>query len=92
MTLKQLNYVVTVAEVKNITEAAKRLFIAQPSLTSAIREIENEFDITIFTRSNKGIEITTEGDEFLGYAKMIGVNSQQHLKHLGRIRGQCYSK
>ena len=65
MTLKQLRYVVEVAETGNITEAAKKLFIAQPSLTSAIRELENEYNITIFMRSNKGIEITPEGDEFL---------------------------
>ena len=71
MTLKQLRYVVEVAEIGNITEAAKRLFIAQPSLTSAIRELENEYHITIFNRSNKGIEITPEGDEFLGYARQV---------------------
>ena len=71
MTLKQLRYVVEVAEIGNITEAAKRLFIAQPSLTSAIRELENEYHITIFNRFNKGIEITPEGDEFLGYARQV---------------------
>lgn len=52
-------------------KAAKKLFIAQPSLTAAIRELENEYNITIFTRSKKGIEITTEGDEFLGYARQV---------------------
>ena len=71
MTLKQLRYVVEVADTGNITEAAKKLFIAQPSLTSAIRELENEYNLTIFYRSNKGIEITPEGDEFLGYARQI---------------------
>ncbi len=49
MTLKQLQYIVTVAEEGNITNAAKKLFIAQPSLTSAIRELENEYNITIFS-------------------------------------------
>ncbi len=71
MTLKQLKYVITVADTGNITEAAKALFIAQPSLTSAIHELEKEYQITIFTRSNKGIQITPEGDEFLGYARQI---------------------
>ena len=71
MTLKQLHYVVTVAETGNITEAARKLFIAQPSLTSAIRELENEYHISIFNRSKKGIEITSEGDEFLGYARQV---------------------
>ena len=54
MTLKQLQYIVTVAEEGNITSAAKRLFISQPSLTSAIHELEKEYNITIFIRSNKG--------------------------------------
>ena len=71
MTLKQLQYVVTVAEEGNITGAAKRLYIAQPSLTAAIHELENEFGITIFIRSNKGIKLTSEGEEFLGYARQV---------------------
>lgn len=71
MTLKQLRYIVTVADTGNITEAAAKLFIAQPSLTSAIRELENEYGITIFDRSNRGVEITAEGEEFLGYARQI---------------------
>jgi DNA-binding transcriptional LysR family regulator len=71
MTLKQLKYVVTVAETGSITEAAKQLFISQPSLTAAIKELEQEFGITIFHRSNKGIEQTPEGDEFLGYARQL---------------------
>ncbi|WP_029324442.1 LysR family transcriptional regulator [Butyrivibrio sp. AE3004] len=71
MTLKQLQYAITVAETGNITEAARKLFIAQPSLTSAIHELEKEYGITIFSRSNKGIEMTSEGDEFLGYARQV---------------------
>ncbi len=71
MTLKQLYYVVTVAETGNITEAAAKLFLSQPSLTSAIRELENEYGITIFTRSKKGTEITKDGEEFLGYARQV---------------------
>ena len=71
MTLKQLSYAVAVAETGSFTEAAAKLFIAQPSLTSAIRELEKEYGITIFIRSNKGIELTPEGDEFLGYARQV---------------------
>ena len=55
----------------NITEAAKRLFIAQPSLTASIHELEKEYGITIFIRSSKGVEVTPEGDEFLGYARQV---------------------
>ncbi|SEF76742.1 DNA-binding transcriptional regulator, LysR family [Eubacterium ruminantium] len=71
MTLKQLQYAVTVADTGNITEAAKKLFIAQPSLTASIHELEKEYGITIFYRSNKGIELTPDGDEFLGYARQV---------------------
>ena len=71
MTLKQLKYAVTVAETGNITEAAKKLFIAQPSLTAAIAEIEKEYNIKIFSRNKRGIEVTSDGEEFLGYARQV---------------------
>ncbi len=71
MTLQQLKYIVTVAEKGTISEAAKELFISQPSLTNAIKELEKELQITIFHRTNKGIIISNEGDEFLGYARQI---------------------
>ena len=71
MTLQQIKYIVTVAETGNITEAAKRLFISQPSLTNAVRELENEMQVTIFNRTNKGVAVTNEGDVFLSYARQI---------------------
>lgn len=71
MTLQQLKYIVTVAETGNITEAAKRLFISQPSLTNAIRELEKEMQITVFHRTNKGVAVSNEGDEFLSYARQV---------------------
>lgn len=52
MTLSQLKYVITVAEEKSMNEAAKKLFISQPSLSSAIKEIEEEIGINVFKRSN----------------------------------------
>lgn len=71
MTLKQLRYIVEVADTGNITEAAKKLYIAQPSLTASIQELEKEYGITIFERGKKGIRLTQEGDEFLGYARQV---------------------
>ena len=71
MTLKQLRYIVTVTDTGNITEAAGKLYIAQPSLTASIQELEKEYGITIFERSKKGIRLTPEGDEFLGYARQV---------------------
>ena len=71
MTLQQLKYIVTVAETGNITEAAKQLFISQPSLTNAIRELEKEMQVTIFNRTNKGVVISNEGEIFLSYARQV---------------------
>ena len=71
MTLQQLKYVVEVAERGSITEAAKALFIAQPSLSAAVRELEEEAGITIFLRTNRGVVLSREGDEFLGYARQV---------------------
>ncbi len=71
MTLQQLKYAVAVADTRNITEASRRVFISQPSLTAAIHELEAEMGITIFSRSNKGVSITNEGDEFLSYARQV---------------------
>lgn len=71
MTIQQLKYAVTAAEKGTMSEAAQFLFIAQPSLTNAIRDLEKELRITIFHRTNKGIIATNEGEEFLGYARQI---------------------
>ena len=71
MTLQQLKYVIEVAERGSITEAAKSLFIAQPSLSAAIRELEEETATTIFVRKSRGILLTPEGAEFLGYARQV---------------------
>lgn len=71
MTIQQLKYILTVAEAGSITEAAKQLFISQPSLSTSIRETEKEAGITIFVRSRTGITLTKEGAEFLGYARQV---------------------
>uniref|UniRef100_I5AVA6 Transcriptional regulator n=1 Tax=Eubacterium cellulosolvens (strain ATCC 43171 / JCM 9499 / 6) TaxID=633697 RepID=I5AVA6_EUBC6 len=89
MTLKQLQYITTVAETGNLTEAARRLFIAQPSLTAAIRALEQEYHITVFSRSNKGMTLTAEGEEFLGYANQV--LEQANLideRYTGRPKGK----
>ncbi len=71
MTLQQLKYVITVAETGTITEAAKKLYISQPSLTNAIHDLEKEMNVKIFHRTNKGIDISPEGEDFLGYARQV---------------------
>lgn len=71
MTIQQLKYMVSVVESGSITEAAKNLYISQPSLSNAIKEIEREAGITIFLRSRSGIALTKEGSEFIGYARQV---------------------
>ena len=71
MTLQQLRYVVAVAETGTITETADKLFLSQPSLTNAIRELEKEMKIQIFHRTKKGIILSKEGEDFLGYARQV---------------------
>jgi DNA-binding transcriptional LysR family regulator len=71
MTLQQLKYILTIVRSGSISEAAKQLYISQPSLSSAVKEIEQEFGIDIFYRSAKGIALTNEGAEFLSYARQV---------------------
>lgn len=71
MTLKQLHYVLEIANCGSITEAAKRLFISQPSLSAAVQSLEQELNIVIFNRSAKGIFLSSEGAEFLSYARQV---------------------
>ena len=65
MTLQQLKYVVAIADFGSFNEAAKQLYISQPSLSEAMKELEEEIGIVVFKRSNRGIRITGEGEEFL---------------------------
>ena len=87
MTLQQLKYVTTIANIGSISEAAKRLFVSQPSLTKAIKELEKEMGITIFDRTNKGITVSKEGERFLGYARQVleqaALLEEQYKSHSG---------
>ncbi|GFZ86863.1 LysR family transcriptional regulator [Paenibacillus marchantiophytorum] len=71
MTLQQLKYILTIVNCGSISEAAKQLFISQPSLSSAVKEMEQEIGIEIFLRSSKGIALSNEGAEFLSYARQV---------------------
>ena len=71
MTLQQLKYVDAVASCGSVSEAARRMFATQPTLTEAIRSLEEELRIAIFTRSSRGVSVTREGEEFLASARQI---------------------
>ncbi len=71
MTLQQILYVITISRCGSMNKAAQELFISQPSLTNAVKELEKEVGITIFRRSGKGTAATAEGEEFLTYARQL---------------------
>lgn len=71
MTLQQLIYSVKIAETKSMNKAAAELFISQPALSSAIHDLEDELNIEIFIRNQRGIIVTSEGENFLSYARQI---------------------
>jgi DNA-binding transcriptional LysR family regulator len=71
MTLQQLRYLIAIAESGSISLAAERIYASQSNLSLAIKELEREYGITIFTRSNRGVTLTNEGTELLAYARQV---------------------
>ena len=71
MNLLHMKYVVTVADAGSINKAAEQLLVAQPNLSRSIKELETDLGITIFRRTTKGMIVTPEGEQFIGYARKI---------------------
>lgn len=90
MTLQQLKYAVTVAECRTISKAAEKVFISQPSLTAAIRQLEDEMNVKIFSRTNKGIEITKDGEIFLSYARQVPCSRKNSQESEVQIRFSAF--
>ena len=90
MTLPQLHYIITIAETKSFNKAAEQLYVSQPSLTSAMKELEKELGITLFYRSGRGVTLTNDGTEFLLYAKQIYGQYESVLEKYGK--GGSYKK
>ena len=90
MTLTQLSYLITIAETKSLNKAAEQLYVSQPSLTNAIKELEKELGITLFYRSGRGVTLTNDGTEFLLYAKQIYGQYESVLEKYGK--GGSYKK
>lgn len=84
MTLQQLNYVITISEIGSLNKAAEILYVSQPSLTSAIKELEKEVGIVIFNRSGKGVTLTNDGAEFLLYARQVHQQYESLLEKYGK--------
>ena len=84
MTLTQLNYLITIAETRSLNKAAEKLYVSQPSLTNAMKELEKELGITLFFRSGRGVTLTNDGTEFLLYAKQIYEQYENVLDKYGK--------
>lgn len=85
MTLAQAIYAVKIAELKSMNKAAMELFVSQPALSGAIHDLEEELGCEIFIRSNRGITVTTEGEEFLSYARqMVEIHNMIEDRFIGR--------
>lgn len=100
MTLQQLKYVIAVVNYGSISEGAKQLFISQPSLSNAIKELEKELGIEIFNRTSRGITLSSDGTEFLSYARQVveqanlleeRYSSRSKMKQLCSISTQHYA-
>lgn len=90
MTLVQLHYILTIAETKSLNKAAAQLYVSQPSLTSAVQELEKELGIILFNRNGRGVTLTNDGAEFLLFAKEIYGQYESVLEKYGK--GGSYKK
>lgn len=84
MTIQQLKYIITISEKGSLNKAAEVLFITQPSLTSAVREVERELGITLLNRGGKGVTLTNDGAEFLQYARQVVSQYDRLLEKYGK--------
>ena len=84
MTIQQLNYAVTISDMGSFNKASEVLYIAQPSLTTSIQELEKELGITIFNRSGRGVTLTNDGMEFIQYARQVVGQYEQLAEKYGK--------
>ncbi len=87
MDLRQLRFFVAIAEERNFTRAAEKLHIAQPAVSVAIRNLEEQLGLTLFSREGKKIGLTAEGEVFLGHAREILGKVQNAEREMGEMRG-----
>ena len=81
MTFQQLEYIVEISKCGSINKAAQKLFLSQSGSSTAVRELESELGIALLARSNRGVEFTQEGKEFLSYAVSL-LEQKQRIESL----------
>ena len=85
MTLQQIRYMITIAETGSLGKAAEKLFVSQPSLSGAVKEMETELGLTLFHRGSKGVTLTPEGQRFLPYARQVEDQYLNLMESFGKI-------
>lgn len=93
MNILHLKYAVEVANTGSINKAAENLYMNQPNLSRAIKELEDSLGITVFERTSKGMKVTPDGEEFLGYARKIlkQIDEVESIYRNGRSDKQRFS-
>ena len=84
MTIQQLKYAITISEVGSLNRASEVLYVSQPSLSSAVRSLEEDLGITIFSRGGKGVALTNDGAEFIRYARQVVAQYERLLDKYGQ--------
>lgn len=85
MTLTQLRYIIAIAECGSIGAAARDLFVSQSSLSAALKDVETETGIEVFLRSSKGVTLTLDGQELLGYARQVIEQADLMERRYGQV-------
>ncbi len=88
MTIQQLTYLITIAEVGSLNKASTKLYIAQPSLTASLKELEKELGFSLFYRGSRGVTLTPEGADFLPYARQVVDQYNNMLEFVGKRETQ----
>ncbi len=88
MTFQQLHYAITISETGSINKAAEILYVTQPSLSGAIRELEKELGMTLFYRGGKGVTLTPEGADFILYARELYSQYEGLIDRFGKSKSQ----
>ncbi len=93
MNILHLKYAVEVANTGSINKAAENLYMNQPNLSRAIKELEDSLGVTVFERTSKGMKVTPDGEEFLGYARKIlkQIDEVEAIYRHGRSDKQRFS-
>ncbi len=88
MTIQQLHYAIVISETGSLNKASEKLYVSQPSLSSSMQELEREMGFQIFSRSGRGMTLTSEGQEYILYARQVWMQYQELMEHFGKAENR----